>query len=103
MTVFPLIKCLMTFEGGVYIIKKKRKIEKYIKIYKNLIKRTKDKNKKERADNMNCLCRSSKTISVRIVLLDDTDFLHELKVRFILYFCIHLISSIIKILILFFP
>lgn len=29
---------------------------------------------------MNCLCRPSRTISVRIVLLDDTDFLHETKV-----------------------
>ncbi|XP_055699610.1 band 4.1-like protein 4 isoform X3 [Phlebotomus papatasi] len=28
---------------------------------------------------MNCLCRSSKVISVRIVLLDETDFLHEIK------------------------
>ncbi|KFB45458.1 IP17263p [Anopheles sinensis] len=30
---------------------------------------------------MYCLCRSSKTIAVRIVLLDETDFLHELQVR----------------------
>lgn len=29
---------------------------------------------------MNCLCRPSRTISVRIVLLDETDFLHEVKV-----------------------
>lgn len=29
---------------------------------------------------MYCLCRSSKTITVRIVLLDETDFLHELQV-----------------------
>ncbi|XP_041762324.1 homeobox protein 5 isoform X2 [Anopheles merus] len=28
---------------------------------------------------MYCLCRSSKTITVRIVLLDETDFLHELQ------------------------
>ncbi|XP_058467255.1 band 4.1-like protein 4A isoform X2 [Malaya genurostris] len=28
---------------------------------------------------MYCLCRSSKTISLRIVLLDETDFLHELQ------------------------
>ncbi|XP_065089545.1 uncharacterized protein DDB_G0283357 isoform X2 [Ochlerotatus camptorhynchus] len=28
---------------------------------------------------MYCLCRSSKTIAVRIVLLDETDFLHELQ------------------------
>ncbi|XP_055618004.1 band 4.1-like protein 4A isoform X2 [Toxorhynchites rutilus septentrionalis] len=28
---------------------------------------------------MYCLCRSSKPISVRIVLLDETDFLHELQ------------------------
>lgn len=31
---------------------------------------------------MNCLCRPSRTISVRIVLLDETDFLHEIKVKF---------------------
>lgn len=30
---------------------------------------------------MYCLCRSSKTIAVRIVLLDETDFMHELQVR----------------------
>lgn len=29
---------------------------------------------------MNCLCRPSRTISIRIVLLDETDFLHEVKV-----------------------
>ncbi|XP_035773049.1 hornerin-like isoform X2 [Anopheles albimanus] len=28
---------------------------------------------------MYCLCRSSKTIAVRVVLLDETDFLHELQ------------------------
>ncbi|XP_058812508.1 band 4.1-like protein 4A isoform X3 [Topomyia yanbarensis] len=28
---------------------------------------------------MYCLCRSSKTIALRIVLLDETDFLHELQ------------------------
>ncbi|XP_055689098.1 band 4.1-like protein 4 isoform X1 [Lutzomyia longipalpis] len=28
---------------------------------------------------MDCLCRSSKVISVRIVLLDETDFLYEIK------------------------
>ncbi|XP_055315632.1 band 4.1-like protein 4 isoform X2 [Sitodiplosis mosellana] len=28
---------------------------------------------------MNCLCRPSRTISVRIILLDETDFLHEVK------------------------
>ncbi|XP_055586864.1 band 4.1-like protein 4A isoform X2 [Uranotaenia lowii] len=28
---------------------------------------------------MYCLCRSSKTIAVRIVLLDETDFMHELQ------------------------
>lgn len=33
---------------------------------------------------MNCLCRPSRTLSVRIVLLDETDFLHEIKVSSIL-------------------
>ncbi|KAL7051515.1 hypothetical protein ACKWTF_004492 [Chironomus riparius] len=28
---------------------------------------------------MHCFCRSSKTISVRIILLDETDFLHEIQ------------------------
>lgn len=29
---------------------------------------------------MYCFCRSSKTISVRIIFLDETDFLHEIQV-----------------------
>lgn len=37
-------------------------------------------------NKMNCLCRPSRTISVRIVLLDETDFLHEIKVKTIFYF-----------------
>lgn len=30
---------------------------------------------------MYCLCRSANAICVRIILLDETDFLHEIKVR----------------------
>lgn len=31
---------------------------------------------------MSCFCRSSKTISLRIILLDETDFLHEIQVSY---------------------
>ncbi|XP_064549300.1 hornerin isoform X2 [Drosophila montana] len=38
-----------------------------------------DKNKQRNGHNMNCLCRPSRIMSVRINLLDETDFIHEIK------------------------
>lgn len=45
---------------------------------------------------MYCFCRSSKTISVRIVFLDETDFLHEIQVSPTLFFFLSLIVTIIQ-------
>lgn len=36
---------------------------------------------------MNCLCRPSRIMSVRINLLDETDFIHEIKVSLSAFRC----------------
>lgn len=45
--------------------------------------------KRKKRTAMYCLCRSSKTISVRIIFLDDSDFLYEIQVRSYAFYISH--------------